>query len=743
MTRLLTLIGLSLFLSATLLACGGNEPSEPPAAGGAASSPTAERGAAATTESATEPTSESIPAAPESIPAAAPDTSTQGGAELTTEEYAAAMEEISTFGDDEIDIAWEAASARSYFWQPLTGDEEQRMYSLETSESWSDQDVAFAGEIAETMLQAATGYYDAYVSITDEYFDKVSSLDPPEHLTALHDSFIATGREANQFWQTQLDAVKGANAEVKSGEELAEFLALANLESGEPDPELLWDKTAQNSAACLALKEQLGAELEREVSICGTSASDSATVETNREALIALYNATGGPNWTNNANWLSDTPVGEWHGVVADGAGGVIALQLGSNGLRGEIPGELGQLSYLVYLDLDRNELSGEIPPELGQLSNLEILSLFSNNLTGQIPGELGQLVILTSLDLWNNALSGEIPPELGQLSNLTRLALWQNALSGEVPPELGNLSKLTYLALWQNALSGEVPPELGNLSKLEVLDLSNNNLSGEIPPELGQLSNLTRLALWQNALSGEVPPELGNLSKLEDLRLADNDLIGCLPEALRYVDASVDLPFCRAASSPTAELTTEEYAAAMEEISTFGDDVIQAAFADFLFNGIVSQAEAERLDSLKDSDSWSDDDAEFVSQYAENLVQAVTGLFGLVVSASDTILDQMSSLRPPERLSDAHINYIATTGEVFQLLRTQIETVKNADTQVKSRDELAALQAIVNSLELGSGQLDPALQQRFEELSARAGAACLALKGPIETELGRSVNFC
>ena len=538
MIKWILVLVLVMGLPLALLACGGDEPSESPHADRAASSPAAERGATATSESTTEATSESTPAA-------TPATETQGGPELATDEYARAMEEIASRIDDETDTAWEAASAEFYFWQPLSVDEDERMYLLETGESWSEEDVAFAGQIAETMLQTATGYYDAYVSITDEYFDKMSSLAPPEHLTALHDSFIATGREAIQFWQTQLKAVRGADAEVKNGEELAEFLALVNLESGEPDPELLWEKTAQNSAACLALKEQLEAELEREVSICGASESDSATVETNREALIALYNATGGPNWTNNANWLSDTPVGEWHGVVADSAGGVIALQLGSNGLRGEIPGELGHLSYLVYLELARNELSGGIPPELGQLSNLEILSLYSNNLTGQIPGELGQLSILTSLDLWDNALSGEIPPELGQLSNLEVLDLWGNALSGEIPPELGQLSNLTRLALWQNALSGEIPPELGRLSNLTRLDLSSNNLSGEIPPELGQLSNLTRLALWQNALSGEIPPELGNLSKLEDLRLADNDLIHCLPEALRNVDASVDLPFC------------------------------------------------------------------------------------------------------------------------------------------------------------------------------------------------------
>ena len=37
-----------------------------------------------------------------------------------------------------------------------------------------------------------------------------------------------------------------------------------------------------------------------------------------REALVAFYNATGGPNWNYN-NWLSHCqPIGQWDGVTTD-----------------------------------------------------------------------------------------------------------------------------------------------------------------------------------------------------------------------------------------------------------------------------------------------------------------------------------------------------------------------------------------------------------------------------------------
>ena len=50
--------------------------------------------------------------------------------------------------------------------------------------------------------------------------------------------------------------------------------------------------------------------------------------ETDREALVALYNATSGPNWNINDNWLSDVPVSEWFGVTTDDNGLVTELDL-------------------------------------------------------------------------------------------------------------------------------------------------------------------------------------------------------------------------------------------------------------------------------------------------------------------------------------------------------------------------------------------------------------------------------
>ena len=108
-----------------------------------------------------------------------------------------------------------------------------------------------------------------------------------------------------------------------------------------------------------------------------------------RDALVALYNATGGANWTSSANWLTDAPVGQWHGVTTNASGRVSRLELQNNALRGQIPVELGSPTNLEQLRLNDNQLTGEIPNGLGLLQNLTLLHLSGNQLTGCVPAAL------------------------------------------------------------------------------------------------------------------------------------------------------------------------------------------------------------------------------------------------------------------------------------------------------------------------------------------------------------------
>ena len=277
--------------------------------------------------------------------------------------------------------------------------------------------------------------------------------------------------------------------------------------------------------------------------ITNHSGTDIDCPPTDRDALIALHEATRGDEWTNRTNWLSDAPIGEWHGVVTE-EGRVTRLFLRGNNLVGSLPAELGGLPDLEVLDFrDNGEgLTGSIPAELGNLGRLEELYLAGNALSGAIPSELGNLEVLEYLDLGDNELNGDIPEELGQLENLTSLDLGNNGLDGSIPPDLRGLGSLHELDLSGNELTGAIPPELGALGELRSLGLAANELSGALPDALGDLENLTGLSVQQNQLSGPLPTSLAGLANLESFLYYQTDL--CVPsdEDLRSWLASLAL---------------------------------------------------------------------------------------------------------------------------------------------------------------------------------------------------------
>jgi hypothetical protein len=217
----------------------------------------------------------------------------------------------------------------------------------------------------------------------------------------------------------------------------------------------------------------------------------SQSLEGDRLALVALYNATNGSNWWSNTGWTvsgspGDNPCG-WYGVTCT-SGRVTELDLSNNSIGGYLPAEIGGLSELKSLKTNWDQdiaipfdlLGGAIPSQLGNLTKLEHLDLSGNYFTGSIPSSIGNLLQLSYLDLSFIAIDSGFDP-YGQLS-------------GSIPSEFGNLVNLKHLGLFAQNLSGNIPPELGNLANLEFLDLGYNNFSGTIPSSFGSLTKLIRL---------------------------------------------------------------------------------------------------------------------------------------------------------------------------------------------------------------------------------------------------------
>ena len=224
------------------------------------------------------------------------------------------------------------------------------------------------------------------------------------------------------------------------------------------------------------------------------STTVTALTVSDRAALVALYDATDGPNWRNNANWLSEEPLDSWEGVTTDDRGRVIQLHLVEQQLNGSLPAEIGDLTKLKWLNIARN-----------RNPNLNL----------------------------NLNLTGDIPPEMAQLTELEVLYLWENDLTGSVPTWMGDLTNLRLVSLGHNRLSGPIPGELRNLTKLETLYLAGNELTGVIPGWIGELTTLSRLFLYDNRLSGTIPGTLVNLENLEYLHLSGNSLCGFVPGSL------------------------------------------------------------------------------------------------------------------------------------------------------------------------------------------------------------------
>ena len=322
-------------------------------------------------------------------------------------------------------------------------------------------------------------------------------------------------------------------------------------------------------------------------------AGAQGSAATDRAALLALYEASGGPSWRVRTNWLSDEPLGDWHGVATDDGGRVSVLSLEENGLTGTLSPEIGNLSHMRQVHLWGNALTGPVPAALWSLP-LELVALTGSQVTGALPPEVGRLADLSFLDLGWTAMTGALPQSMTNLSlDFLRIEgsylcapsnapfqAWLGTIGeyhGETcMPETGNvetdraalvaLYNATDGANWRNntnwlsarplgewygvttdgtgrvvkldlgfgELTRALPPEIGNLSRLRNLDLYDNfDLTGPLPPEVGNLGRLESLGLTSTAIYGPLPASVCNLSNLGYLGLSWSEMRGPLPQCL------------------------------------------------------------------------------------------------------------------------------------------------------------------------------------------------------------------
>ncbi len=160
-------------------------------------------------------------------------------------------------------------------------------------------------------------------------------------------------------------------------------------------------------------------------------------------ALIDLYNATDGDNWTDNTNWLTAGALETWFGVTVE-AKRITELILPANNLNGTMPLTLGNITQLRYLDLSGNVLSGLITPQLGNCTELLHLDLSHNQFTDTVPATFTNLAKLAFCAVDSNRLT--VFPELSATATLDTLALEHNAFTFEdIEPHI-HITEFTYV---------------------------------------------------------------------------------------------------------------------------------------------------------------------------------------------------------------------------------------------------------------------------------------------------------
>jgi Leucine-rich repeat (LRR) protein len=278
-----------------------------------------------------------------------------------------------------------------------------------------------------------------------------------------------------------------------------------------------------------------------------------------RNALIAIFNSTGGSSWTTRTNWQTNPTTfntigteGTWHGVTLALAGSsgfltVTELDLSFNNLTGEIPPAIFELVNLKKLRLNGNKLTGTISPNVSALSQLEELRLDQNALIGSLTNSLQQLQNLGILNLRFNGLSTSNDPLNTFVSTLdtdwrkTQTIAPSNFIGEEISP---TSTKITWTPIEYTGNDGYYILRYGTVPGVYTQSVQTNNKSiSEIT-----LSNLNPAGTYFMVMQTVTQPHQNNLNTITSQDSPEFQFFALPPPPPRVVltapaNESINLP--------------------------------------------------------------------------------------------------------------------------------------------------------------------------------------------------------
>ncbi|MGL5682310.1 MAG: leucine-rich repeat domain-containing protein [Marinifilaceae bacterium] len=268
-----------------------------------------------------------------------------------------------------------------------------------------------------------------------------------------------------------------------------------------------------------------------------------ATRETDSLALVALYNACGGADWS--TSWDLHESLDSWHGITLT-RGRVDAVDLQENNLKGKLTEELSTLDKLYYFNVSNNSLTGTLPDFFTQTSTLNFLYLNDNKFTGTIPTKLVEISNRSgmSLNIINNFITAPIPngmslhkgdinyryqyhPDDINKENVIDIAEGQDAMPCNVNDSLAlvalyHANSEALKDMWDIQTNVQNWHGVTLHIQDDELIVSGINLSNYAYSMQQCKDNGQTLGIVYNSLISNIPTEFGNLKQLRFLQLSD-----------------------------------------------------------------------------------------------------------------------------------------------------------------------------------------------------------------------------